>query len=107
MDNRIKVPDLHTYPFYSTAKVFVTYPSSPGVRYIASAYEIHNNLCATAGHVILDTNGEYFDTISVQFGYNNGNAIYTMTQDDLACYVLHGEFKGSNWKTLTEIVITI
>lgn len=98
VDNRIKVPNLHAFPFYCTAKVYVTYPSSPGVRMIASGYEIYKNLCATAGHVLLDSNGEYFDTLSVQFGYNNGNAIYTMTQDDLACYILHGEFKGSNWK---------
>lgn len=96
-DNRIKVSNVNDFPYYCTAKLSTTFLSSPGYETVGSAYQVHK-LCATAGHTLLNSDGEYFNKLKVQFGYNNGNAIYTMTQDDLESYVLHGEFKGTNWK---------
>lgn len=97
-DNRIKVANINVFPYYSTAKITTTFNSQPGYETCGSGYEVHNRLCATAGHVLLNSDGEYFNTLKVEFGYNNGSAIYTMTQDDLAGYVLHGEFKGTNYR---------
>lgn len=97
-DNRVRVSDIHEFPYYTTAKITTSFESSPGYITLGSGYELWDRLCATAGHVLLNSKGEYFKTIKVEFGYNNGSTIYTMTQDDLSSYILHGEFNGTNYK---------
>lgn len=96
-DNRIFVDSetLTHSPFYMICRMEVGFPSSVGYN---TGYELWNRLCATAGHCILNLKGEYFNTLKAEFAYNNGNKIYTMTQNDLSGYVLHGEYKGTNWR---------
>lgn len=98
-DNRIKVSSsqINSFPYYSICKLTMTFPDSPGYVTLGTGYELWNKLCATAGHCLLNSNGKYFNSIKAEFGYNNGTCVYTATDDDLAGYVLHGEFDGKNW----------
>lgn len=96
VDNRLKVPNINSSPYYCTAKITTSFPS--GYVMQGSAYELYKKVCATAGHILVNSNGEYFSSLKVEFGYNNGKSNYTMTQNDLNRYVLHGEFKGTNWE---------
>ncbi len=99
-DNRIKVTssELSTSPYISICKLTTTFENHPGYITCGSGFELWTKLCATAGHNLLNSQGYYFQTLKAEFAYSNGTVAYTMTEDDLSGYVLHGEFKGSNWQ---------
>lgn len=103
IDNRVMVTpgEITTFPYSAICRLVTTFPH-PNPQLInvctATGYELWDRLGATAGHCLLDNNGNYFQTLTAQFSYNNGASTYTMTQDDLSACILHGEFNGTNWR---------
>lgn len=74
-DNRTRVSNANVYPYTAVARLDITCQDG-GVTYGSGAL-IGSRILATAGHVLIDGNGNLPKSLKVEFGKNGSSTYYT------------------------------
>lgn len=88
-DDRWKVTNTNQYPYTSIARLTVTYQD--GTVACGTGAMINARLLATAGHVLINSNGSHLKSVRMQFG-QNGNYVYYDTSD-FKSYIYRGGYE--------------